>query len=156
MRILIVSDTHGDIDFFNEVITKEGRFDMVLHCGDGSGESDYFEKRADCPVYAVKGNCDIFSHESNTRIVTVAGKRLYMEHGVRICNYEKIEFDRFASDNKVDAIIYGHTHRQRIEKTDKVFIVNPGSLARPRDGGNSYVVLTIGNDGVMNFEGKRI
>ena len=79
MRILIVSDTHGDIDFFNEVITKEGRFDMVLHCGDGSGESDYFEKRADCPVYAVKGNCDIFSHESNTRIVTVAGKRLYMD-----------------------------------------------------------------------------
>lgn len=156
MRILIVSDTHGDIDYFNDVIGREGRFDMVIHCGDGSGEADYFEKRADCPVYAVKGNCDLFSREPITRIVTVCGKRLYVEHGVRICGFERAEFDRFARDNNVDAILYGHTHRQRLERTDRTWIINPGSLARPRDGSKSYVILTVGDDGKMEFEGKTL
>lgn len=156
MRILIVSDTHGDIDYFNEVIDREGHFDMVLHCGDGAGDADYFEMKADCPVYAVRGNCDLFSRETNTRIVTVCGKRIYMEHGTRICYFEKTQFDRLAKENNVEVILYGHTHRQRLEKTENTWIINPGSLARPRDGKSGYVVMTVDAEGKIQAEAKQL
>ena len=37
MRILVVSDTHGDLERFDRVLSKlekESPVDMIVHCGD--------------------------------------------------------------------------------------------------------------------------
>ena len=40
MRILVISDTHGDLQHLETVLTEEDEFDMLLHCGDICGDED--------------------------------------------------------------------------------------------------------------------
>ena len=42
MKILVVSDTHGNNDNFASVIGKEGKPDMVIHLGDALGCEYYY------------------------------------------------------------------------------------------------------------------
>ena len=37
MRILIVSDTHGNHRNFDRAVKKAGKFDMLIHLGDLEG-----------------------------------------------------------------------------------------------------------------------
>lgn len=50
-----------------------------------------------------------------------------------------------ARDRKCDAVIYGHTHKPYVANIDKILVVNPGSLAYPRQDGRvpSYAVMDV-------------
>ena len=34
MKILVISDTHGNIDRLNSILKKTGPYDALFHCGD--------------------------------------------------------------------------------------------------------------------------
>lgn len=156
MRILVISDTHGNTDNFDILLEKEERFDFIIHCGDGAFDINYIEDRSRCEVYTVRGNCDMISRASSNIVKEVEEKRVYVEHGVHLSILQDKELMDFAKFNKVDVIMYGHTHIQRIEKLGDVWVVNPGSLSKPRDGFPSYVVMTTDGNGGFTFEGKRL
>ncbi len=50
-------------------------------------------------------------------------------------------------DDKVDCIVYGHSHRANVERRDNVLLVNPGSPTDKIHAAlNSYAVITVNDD----------
>ena len=60
-RILIVSDTHGRLNYFKEMLARTGKPDRLIHLGDSEGQQDEIARLAGCPVDIVRGNCDYSS-----------------------------------------------------------------------------------------------
>jgi predicted phosphodiesterase len=53
-------------------------------------------------------------------------------------------------------ILYGHTHVQKMLSQKGKWIINPGSISRPRDGYPSYVAMKTDGNGGFEFEAKRL
>ena len=109
MRILVVSDSHGDYRSLKKAIAAQPTAEVIVHCGDGANEVESLE--IDFPekqLIAVRGNCDWSSMLPPTEIAQVGGKRLFVTHGHL---YQA----------------YGHTHCAMNEYDDGLYIMNPGS-----------------------------
>ena len=61
MKVLIVSDTHGNDRNLERVLLQNYPVDAVFHLGDMEGSESYIEDICPCPVYMVSGNNDFFS-----------------------------------------------------------------------------------------------
>ena len=81
MKILVVSDTHRHAENFEKVYEKVKPVDAVLHLGDMEGQEDLIRSIADCPVYFVKGNCDLHTDEPLERELSLGGVKILMAHG---------------------------------------------------------------------------
>ncbi len=154
MKILIISDTHGDLRNLREVLDIEKPIDNLLHLGDFLHDDDEIRALADCACAFVRGNCDYFSDERDFRDFGLLGHTVHMEHGHML----PYGFDKIAARAKslgADILLYGHTHVPLSVRQSGVYIVNPGSLSRPRqaDRRPSYVILTIDTENI-NFEIK--
>lgn len=129
MRILVVSDSHGDYRSLKKAIAAQPSAEVIVHCGDGSNEVeslkiDFHEKQ----LIAVRGNCDWSSMLPPTEIAQVGGKRLFVTHGhlyqAKFTIYNMI---CAAREEKADILLYGHTHCALNEYDDGLYIMNPGS-----------------------------
>jgi len=96
------------------------------------------------PVHAVRGNTDhgeVAHALPYTEIVEVGGVRVYMLHIL-----DDLEIDPAAAD--IDVVVYGHTHRPKVEEKDGVLYVNPGSCGPRRfDLPVTVARMQIGEDG---------
>ena len=152
VRILVVSDTHGDLYTLREVITKQRTAEVVIHLGDGADEfellrPDYPEKM----FLGVRGNCDFGSDLPHTETMTIEGKKIYYTHGyvqrVKLGRYDLL---REARSAKADICLFGHTHRAMTDYDDGLYILNPGTLSRSRGGGKpSYGIVDITSGGIF-------
>jgi putative phosphoesterase len=130
MRILVVSDTHGDAWALQRAILEQPKAEVVIHLGDGAEEAA--NAQASFPerqFYLVRGNCDWGSALPALRVVELGGKRFYCTHGmaerVKDGEYEAILRARSA---KADVLLFGHTHMPISEYREGLYILNPGSL----------------------------
>ena len=59
MKVLIVSDTHGQDENLEETVLREAPFDYLIHCGDVEGREIFIEALAECPctIVAKKSPC---------------------------------------------------------------------------------------------------
>ena len=154
MKILIISDTHGDLRNLRQVLAVEKPIDNLFHLGDFLRDDDEIRARADCACAFVRGNCDYFADERDFRDFGLLGHKVHMEHG-QLLPYG---FEAMAARAKAlgaDILLYGHTHSPLSVKKDGVYIVNPGSLSRPRQADHrpSYVILNIDAENI-SFEIK--
>ena len=156
MRILIISDSHGSTENIDLLKKKEGKFDLILHCGDGTGDFDYISDRLGCRVNGVRGNCDIFSGEFAVQNLNIEGKLIHIEHGNKLPCLDDREILNYAVNSRYDVILYGHTHEQKLLNGNGRWVINPGSISRPRDGAPSYVVMKTDGNGGFEFEARRI
>ncbi len=152
MKILVVSDTHGDSGRLREVLNQNEDFDMLIHLGDG--ERDFCDIQKLYPtkgmVY-VAGNCDYGAH-SEEHIAVAGGQKILCCHGHRYGVNSGIELLASAARQRECSIaLYGHTHVPKIETLDGVLVMNPGSLTLPRGGSErSYGVIEFSESGEMN------
>ena len=119
MKVLIVSDTHGQDENLEETVLREAPFDYLIHCGDVEGREIFIEALAECPCTIVAGNNDFFTD---------------------------LPYDVENAQAKGCKIaMYGHTHMPLIENEDGILVINPGSLTYPRQRGRrpSYAVMQI-------------
>lgn len=144
MKVLIVSDTHGRDSNLEEAVLQEAPFDYLIHCGDVEGREFFIEALAECPCCIVAGNNDFFSDLPKEEEIVLAGKKILVTHG----HYYGVSMDVYglvdeARDRECDMVIYGHTHKPYAAKIDEILVVNPGSLAYPRQEGRnpSYAVM---------------
>ena len=153
MKVLIVSDTHGNIELLNSVVQRYRlTVDIVIHLGDHL--VDFNEVMRDYPMMAslgVLGNCDfawMYTGAKFEGCVTVENRRIFYTHGHKY--NVKYGLDYIISNakmNKCDIVLFGHTHVGVCEERNGVLVINPGSLAFPRDNTNgSYALLTINGD----------
>lgn len=142
MKILLLSDTHGDLQKAFQVYEKLTDIDLLLHCGDYQRDARTLEKSLKIPVISVKGNCD-GADTPDRRVVETPAGRLLLTHGhLDGAGYNPLRLKYLAEENQCIAVCFGHTHIPLCEKTDDVYLINPGSLPRPRDGSNgSYAVI---------------
>lgn len=142
MKILLLSDTHGDLDRVYRIYEKLTDIDMIFHCGDYQRDALQLEDTLGIPVLSVKGNCDGCTKPDRKIAETPAG-RILLTHG----HLEGVGFDEtkllyLAEESDCIAVCCGHTHRALYEDFNGIFLINPGSLTEPRDGsGGTYAIL---------------
>lgn len=146
MKVLIVSDTHGQDENLEETVLREAPFDYLIHCGDVEGREIFIEALAECPCTIVAGNNDFFTDLPYEEEVTLEGHKILVTHGHHYFvsrDYDKLVENAQAKGCKI--AMYGHTHMPVIENEDGILIINPGSLTYPRQRGRrpSYAVMQI-------------
>ncbi len=155
MRVLIVSDTHGYHDNLNQVLDEIGKIDMFIHLGDIERSEHYIEGMVNCPTHMVAGNNDFFTRLPKEKEFQIGDHKVFITHGH---NYYvsggTSHLKREALKRHTDIVMYGHTHRPKIEQEEGVYIVNPGSLSFPRQEGRkpSYLVLNVDDAGNLEFQ----
>ena len=155
MRILIVSDTHGNHRDYDKVLEKVGKIDMLLHLGDTEGGEYYIESTAGCPCHIVAGNNDFFSELPQEELVQIGDYKVLLTHGHRY--YVSMDTRRLKKEGLekgAQIVIYGHTHRPDIDLSEEVIAINPGSLSYPRQAGRkkTYILMEIDDSGKAKFE----
>lgn len=153
MKIVVISDTHIP-DRANE-IPKElledlKNADLVIHAGDLVDLSVLDKLKSICKnVKAVWGNMDPDEVRKNLpekEVIEVGNYRIGLMHGYGP-PYRLIELlSSVFKNDKVDLIIFGHSHSSLNEKKDNILFFNPGS---PTDKVfspyNSYGIIEIGD-----------
>lgn len=147
MKILVVSDTHGREENLKKVLKLEGTPDYMIHLGDSESGEECIRGMVNCPVYMVAGNCDFFTNLPKTAVITIDGCRIMITHGhyyyVSVGTRDLVEE---AKANDCSVAMFGHTHRPFVDESDpELTVLNPGSLAFPRQEGRrpSYVTMEI-------------
>jgi len=156
MRVLIISDSHGKTDNILQLKKQAANIDLIIHCGDGAGDFDFIGDYMKCRITGVSGNCDLFSREPSVINLDIDGKKIHIEHGHRLPVHRDKDMMEYAKLNGYDAILYGHTHVQKILKDGNTWVVNPGSISRPRDGEPSYLIMETDGKGDLSFKAGRL
>lgn len=152
MKILVVSDTHGDFAVLKDIIEVNTDADMLIHLGDGERDIDKVRDTFPLlPVVYVAGNCDYGNHEQS-HIVMACGIKLFCCHGHRYGVREGVGLlAETARKYGCSVALYGHTHISRIDQASGVVVMNPGSPSSPRGGKKpSYGIIKINGDGVVD------
>lgn len=146
MRIGLISDTHGRLR--PEVFGHFEGVQHILHAGDVGTPDILIELEAIAPVTAVWGNTDGFDLRSRlpeTAEVELQGRRILVVHGHQLGSPTAPAL--VAAYPGFDVIVYGHTHRPRVEDVNGVLVVNPGAAGPARFGlMPSVAVLTLSTD----------
>ncbi len=162
MKVLVISDTHGNIDNAKMVLERiiPLGIDTVLHCGDYISDARILQKKyPNITMYGVYGNCDVgFGGEYST-VVTIEGVSIYMSHGhrygVKWGDYDEVFIDAMAHETTV--AVCGHSHEAYLDKKQGILIMNPGSLTLPRDSQYpSYGILELSKGKVVDAKVMQI
>jgi uncharacterized protein len=153
MKIICVSDTHiekGNKGLPAPLLEALGGVDLILHAGDITSMDVIDELKAYAPVEAVAGNMDgwdVSKHLPEKRIIQAGKFKIGLIHGGgSVRDLEDRVVKKFRGD-KVDCIVYGHSHRANIERRDNILLVNPGSPTdRTHALWNSYAVITVDDE----------
>lgn len=143
MKVLVVSDSHGNSKRVFDVHSHAGPVDAVIHLGDGSADADMLRDALDVPVISVAGNCDLGSTAPRERVWECEGKRFLLTHGDAYQVKSGLErLRQRAVEVGVDAVLFGHTHHGICENASGLLLINPGALASYSDH-CTYAVLSI-------------
>ncbi len=145
MKILVLSDSHGDGWNLREIFSRERGFSLCIHLGDGERDLEPFFPMPGVPLLQVRGNCDFYSTLPSKIVTQEGGKTILCTHGhEQHVKYGLSDLRFAARDAKADIALYGHTHVPVQTYDDGLYLCNPGSV---RNG--DYAVLEIVPQGVM-------
>ena len=151
MRLVVISDSHGHGSVVDRIIRKEKSADAVVFLGDVTSDiEDFTYEYTDKKFYIVSGNCDFFADYPYTAVEKIGGVNVFMTHGHTVGVKGGLgALIKAAKQSDCKIALYGHTHVSDIKYEDGLYIVNPGSCARSRDGGNSYAIIDIKENGIL-------
>lgn len=136
MKVLVLSDSHGDSAIVEEIRKKE-KPDLTLHLGD-------FGRDLRNGI-AVRGNCDGLTSLPAKRLLTLKGHKILLSHGHE--ENVKMGLHRLfylAREEEADIVLYGHMHERLKKRIEDILFLNPGSVTRPHWGDRaSYLILKL-------------
>lgn len=153
MKILIVSDSHGDTAALRTAITRENP-DRVFHLGDMLRDArQVAEAFPALPIDAVLGNCDAYGGADGPEelVTTAEGVRFFLSHGHRF--HVKMGTSLLIREGLsagADVICYGHTHRAVCRQKSGVWLVNPGTAGGV--GAAATYAVAEAEDGAVSVE----
>lgn len=143
MRIGIVSDTHGHVEFTRSAIRMLDSCDveLVVHCGD-IGSDHIVALFESWPTHFVFGNVDAHPQRLR-RAIEAAGQTCHDRFGSLEVGGSRIAFlhgddgtrlRETIAGGQYDLVCYGHTHVPEQHRDGKTLVLNPGALyrAQPR------------------------
>ncbi len=150
MLIGLISDTHipdrariipqNVIDAFKEV-------DLIIHAGDLTSLEVIEELEKIAPVMAVQGNMDRINgiNLPKAKTIEAEGLKIGVVHGEVYPRADTQQLVYLAKELDADILVSGHSHQPKIEKTDGVLLINPGSPIVPRLADRTVMLLEINN-----------
>ena len=144
MKILVLSDSHGNVDNMARAVEKE-QPRLILHLGDCWGDAERLRKRfPNIPMEQVPGNCDYRSMEPAERLLFIEDKRVMICHGHTLgVKQSLLRAGLKAEEENLDLLLFGHTHQPLVDMRGRTLFINPGSIGdyfHP-----FYAVVTIEN-----------
>jgi len=124
----IISDTHGRLR--PEARRALEGCSHLVHAGDVGGEGVLEELRRIAPLSVVRGNTDFGPWaEALPKALTLEclGLRLHLLHELESLSLDPVR-------EKIDIVVYGHTHQPRTKTEGGVLYLNPGSAGPRRPG----------------------
>ncbi len=142
MKILVISDSHGNYARAFKAHQLAGPVDHVIHLGDGAEDARLMEEVLAAPIHRVAGNCDFDPELPVELIVEFGACRMLLTHG----NRELVKSGLaklIARGVQVGAtvVLYGHTHLPAVVSSAGMLLVNPGALKEGFPG--SYAIVTV-------------
>lgn len=144
MKLLVMSDTHGDAEVIKRVREANPDVDAYIHCGDSELAFDHPYLQG---IKKVRGNCDQDHRFPNEELFAIEGVKVFVVHG-HLLNVKSSIMNLLYRSKEVGANIafFGHSHVLGVELVDNILYVNPGSLLKPRGiAEKSYVIVDYTN-----------
>lgn len=149
MKILVLSDSHGNTEAVQTAFEKENP-DVVLHLGDYARDA---EGITSVPVYKVEGNCDRPDGSPEILNIVLDGVRFFLTHGhIFNVKYDTASYATHCLYRDVKVALYGHTHIPDAKMFGDMLLLNPGTCGR---GQKTYAVLDT-EHGVVKYEFKKL
>lgn len=148
MRIAVVSDTHRFDRYINLAKDLIGDADILIHLGDNIEDVDTLSNGFNGVVYAVAGNCDFSTKYPKEGLIEVNDIKIFYTHGdiYGVKNSVTSIYYR-GRELQADIVLFGHTHKHFIEKTQELLLMNPGSISLPHFKGRYVGIIDIDDDG---------
>jgi putative phosphoesterase len=157
LKIAVISDTHlprfeARLDVALRRVAAEHP-ELILHCGDLTTLAAVTAFASLAPVDAVAGNNDgpeIERRYGRRKIVEEGGLRIGMIHGDGAHGTTLGRARAAFANDHVDVIVFGHSHIPYLERHDRVWVINPGSVTdRRRQPRFSFAVLECDGSGAL-------
>lgn len=150
MKIIVISDTHGERSWILEAVSRHPDATVILHCGDYASDMDILTE-SELEKHFVRGNVPDLkfagrshSEEIMEQVLIFDEIRVLLTHGhVYDVKHTLNRLYYRALEAEVDLVLFGHTHLAMNETIGDVAFFNPGSPARPRGGPPSYGVIEV-------------
>ena len=116
-------------------------------------------KKRDYEIRAVAGNMDWSDKLEDELCFSVGRHVIYLAHGHRFgVHGGTYRLTERARQMGADIAVYGHTHAPDYGTENDVLVINPGSIAKPRQDGwqKTYAVMTIDKSGKVDVEFKHL
>ena len=167
MKMLIMSDIHGDYENLNKVLKAES-FDKLIILGDlfsygfnynNKDENNILKLLSNYKdaIILIRGNCDenisyeefgLFAHD----IIS-----LHLNNHVVTLTHGNIYSKGFLPSYHGDIFVSGHTHVPMLLKEQGIIYLNPGSIGKPRGGlDKSYAIFEDNKIEIKTIDGKII
>lgn len=160
MRVALIADTHlpALIRQLDELGPQPGELlasaDLILHAGDVTAPDVLDWCEAFAPVLVARGNNDLFedARMADRQLLDLEGWRLGMTHELRPESRPiGVLLDDCLGGERVDVLVGGDTHVERLEFREDVLFVNPGSPTLPH-----HKEYRLGTAAVLDIERDRI
>jgi putative phosphoesterase len=138
MLIGLISDTH--VPDIAETVPPRimevfGNVDLILHAGDLSAVSVLDELERAAPVLAARGDDDYGIEDKrirDTQFLALDGLTLYLIHSSQYWARDVIEHpEKHDLERAPDIVVFGHTHRDKMQTIGGSLLLNPGSATFP-------------------------
>ena len=153
MLIGLISDTH--IPEIAKTLPKQVRevfksVDLILHAGDIFVDSVLEELATIAPVLAARGDDDYPIRDKRmdeVQNLTLEGLNVYVIHSSQYFARDLIEHPEKHNLKKTpDVVVFGHTHRDVVQKVGRSLLVSPGSATFP------YYQLRLGTVALLTIK----
>ena len=150
MLIGLISDTHipdRAKEIPQKVLEAFSDVDLILHAGDLTSPNVIDELSEIAPVLAVQGNMDRARGIKLpiAKTIEAEGLKIGIAHGEVYPRGDTQQLVYIAKELDVDILVTGHSHQPKIEQTDGVLLLNPGSPVVPRLADRTVMLLGINN-----------
>jgi len=153
--VLVISDSHGNIATLTTALkwAYDANLDAAVFLGDGYEDLNLASARAGfaLPWHAVRGNGDFSFSVPDDMALEISARKIFLAHGNRHNVREGHKTISAAARNAgAEAALFGHTHVPYCATVNGMFLLNPGSIGRPRsDAGHTFAVLECPDSGPL-------
>ncbi|WP_223068450.1 phosphodiesterase [Paenibacillus caui] len=175
MKLMFISDIHGSAHWLSRALDKvhEEQADQIVMLGDflyhgprnplpdgyNPGQAAEMLNKYKEKIVAVRGNCDAevdqmlieFPIMADYTMILHEGRRIYATHG------HGYSMEHLPPLMENDVFIQGHTHIPVADRKEGVYLLNPGSIALPKENyPHSYGILFGDEFIVKDFDGGTV
>ncbi len=131
MKLLVVSDNHGDRASLQELVDLyDEKVDAMIHCGDSEFDADDKVMQS---FLSARGNCDYDLRYPIDLVEEINKERVFITHGHEYGVKMSLDRLRYKSDEyQADFVFFGHSHQLGVSMEEGRLYLNPGSILLPR------------------------